>query len=329
MSIKSSKMLLLCLMLLVSASIVAEVSLERQGNEAAAEADDLFEENRFAEAGRKYEEALNFFIRVEEEDGIPMDIKIEQMLENMVASFFSAQDYESTIRAVKMRLQRDPANDVFARTIAQIYERNLNNPRKAIEVLEDFNENAKNRVVKRRIGDLYSSINDYENALVWYRKAFEIRADADLLRNIAVLYNRIGDTESAIRAYEDFINTDPSEPVLERVYNNLGVFYDDLGNEARALEYFEKSNDIRYKQDITLLLISKYFDRGDFSNSMRNINLLLRNSPNNAAALYFRAMIKYQEGDLPGAREDFVRIQNDRTYGSSAKHYIESIDSEM
>ncbi len=101
-----------------------------------------------------------------------------------------------------------------------------------------------------------------------------------------------------------------------------------LGELNNALEYYEKSNELRYDNQISLLLISRYYDLKMYDKSLINISLYLKNKPDGADALYYRAMINFDNGNLIDARKDFAAIQNNPTYGSIAKGYVESIDSQ-
>lgn len=317
-------------LLIISLSLLSfdtDKPLERLGNEAAAEADSLYDANRFLDAARKYEEAYNYFLRAEEEDNIPLVDKITQMLTNMQATYYQGQDYVNTVRIINKRLELEPQNDVFARQIALIYDRDLNQPAQAIATLERFDETTENFAVRRMLGRLYTAQNDDNNALRWYTKAFELRKDPDVLQNIALLHYRTGNPEAAIRAYEDFLDTEPSESILVNVYRNMGKFYDDIGDEQKSIEYYERSNRLRFNRDITLLLVTKYYDLGDFLNAMEKVNQLLRDDPRNSNAIYYKALILFEEERFSEARAEFEKIRDDRRYGSVARRYIESIDS--
>lgn len=318
------------LMMLFITTMIAsddDKPLERLGNEAAASADSLYEESKFIEAAKKYEEAYNLFIQAQEQDNIPLGDKIGQMLTNMVTSFFQARDYEETIRIIRKRLALDPTNSTFARQIAQIYERNLNRKDKAIEALVDFEKQNDDFVVRRTIARLKAETEDFESAVQWYQKAFEMRQDPDVLQNIALLHHRLGNTQDAIKAYENFIATGPAEHILVNVFRNLGRFYEDIEDEGKSIEYYERSNRLRFNRELTLLLLTKYFDRGDMLNAREKANQLLRENPNNPAAIYYTGLILFEQGRYNEAKDYFSRIANDRTYGAPARQYIESIDS--
>lgn len=308
-------------------TVFAQESLERLGNEAAASADSLYEANVFIDAAQKYEEAFNLFVRAEEEDEIPLTEKIEQMLANMVTSYYQGEDYENAIRVIGKRLDRDPGNHVYARQIAQIYERLLNNPSQAKRILESYEENYDNYEIRRTLARLFSDDQEYSKALEWYQKAFEMRQDPEVLQNIALLHHRLGNTPEAIEAYEDYLETKPRESILVNVYRNMGKFYEDIGNEEKSIEYYKQSNRLRYNRDITLLLLAKYYERGDYLNARDKANKLLSNDPNNVEAHYYHGLMLFEEERYAEAKSRFEKIVNDRRYGAAAQQYIDSIES--
>jgi len=328
MKLQIALMLLLTGVLLINTSFAVEnKTLERLGNEAAASGDSLFTDHKFTEAAQKYEEAHKLFVRAEEEDNIPLSDKINQMLSNMVASYYQAEDYENTIRILKIRLEHEPNNDIYARQISQIYEGLLNNSEKAAEVLIEFAKNNENFTVYRTIARLHNEMEKINEAINWYEKSFNIRQDPDVLQSIALLHHRLGNTKEAIKSYERFLETNPREAVLISVYRNMGRFYDDIGNNEKSIEFFERSNQLRFNRDITLLLLTKYFDKGDYTKARQKANLLLEDNPSNADAIYYTGIIFFEQEKYSEAKEQFMRITGDRRYGNAAKQYIESIDS--
>lgn len=324
---KAITLLSLMTLAVICTIIIADIPLERRGNEAAATADSLYEQERFVEAAVKYEEAFEFFVEAQEEDQIPLEDKIEQMLANMVTSYYQGEDYLNTVRIIEKRLERDPSNVRFARQIAQIHERFLNDHQAAINVLEDFEEENNDFDVRRTLGRLHSAQENYQKSVEWYEKAFELRQDPDILQNIALLHHRVGNTEDAIKAYEDFIETEPRESVLVNIYRNMGRFYEEIGREEEAIRYYERSNRLRFNRDITLLLLTKYYDRGDYLNAKEKANRLLQDNPDNADAIYYMGLMLFEEGRMSEAKNYFERITDDRTYGSAATQYVESIES--
>jgi len=180
----------------------------------------------------------------------------------------------------------------------------------------------------KSIASIYKGREDWENALKWYYRSYDQRQDSNTIKDIAVINLTLGRNEAAIQAYKDYLATDPATATKTKTYKNLGKLYEDLSEMNNAQEYYEKSNALRFDKDITLFLIDSYYKMKMYDKSLKNIDLYLKNKPDGADALYYRAMIKYNNGDFIEALKDFEAIQNNPTYGSSAKGYIESINSQ-
>ena len=164
--------------------------------------------------------------------------------------------------------------------------------------------------------------------MVWYHKAYELKKDATVIKNIAAIYLKLGKNSEAITAYEDFIKTNPNESVLARTYMNLGKLYEDMKNISKSIENYEKSIELKYNNNVTLGLITKYYDGNMYDKALGKIALYLKNKPGSNDAIYYRAMIHYNRGEKEQATADFKTISSDPKYSKLANGFIESIKSE-
>ncbi len=319
--------ILMVLMLIFVGFLFAEKSLERLGNEAEFAADEFYGAKDYVNAAFKYEEALDKFEAASEQDGISVQEKIVRILDKIFKAYYFAENYEKAIGILQTQLATDPKNSKKARTISQIYEKKLKDVDKAIETLVLFDSISRKYVVEKKIASLFTDKSDFEKALFWYQKTYELKQDAKVIKNIASLYLKLGKKAEAIGAYEDFIKTNPNERVLTKTYKNMGALYEDMNNTSKAIEYYEKSNELDYNESITLLLISKYYDLEWYTKALKKIELLLQNNPDNADAIYYRAMIKYSRGEFVAAKADFKIILSNVKYSSSANGFIEAIES--
>ena len=76
------------------------------------------------------------------------------------------------------------------------------------------------------------------------------------------------------------------------------------------------------------MLISKYYDLDQYDKALKKIDQRLKNSPGDADAIYFRAMIKYNRDDKTAAKSDFKKLFGTK-YDKQAKGFVESIESEL
>ena len=212
---------------------------------------------------------------------------------------------------------------------AQVYYKKLNDLDNAIKTLVAFDTIRSSYKVEKKIAAYYTRAKDYKNALIWYKKAYEKKHDQKVIKNIASLYLKLGKKAEAVKAYEDFLKTNPPEKVLVKTYKNMGALYKDMKDTSKMLAYFEKSLTLKYDKKITLILISEYYDLKKYDKAMEKVNLLLKNSPDNSTAIYYKAKIEYDSGKKKDALNDFKKLTSDIKYGKEAKKWTESIKSEL
>ncbi|MDO9576555.1 MAG: tetratricopeptide repeat protein [Candidatus Cloacimonadales bacterium] len=307
----------------------AEKSLERMANEAGVEGETLYNSGKYIDAAKAFETAISKLKEAVKEEGIPLDNeKISRWWEYAFNGYFRGNDFENSLRILDERLKLQPCNFDLINYKAIILDKHLHRTVEAIEVLKKYDEQNRNFNVDKKIAGYYVDLDDKENALAWFIKAYELKKDSKVIKNIATLYVQLGRNAEAVQAYEDFIQTNPKESVLVQTYKNMGKLYEDMGNYSQANTYYEKSLALKYDSTINLLLIVNYYDRDDFTKCLEKINQMLKNNSGNADAIYYRAMVKYNQDDKVGAKADFQKIINSK-YSSSAKKFIESINSEL
>ena len=319
----------LLLLTLIISSLFADKSLERIANEKGVEAETLFNDKKFVEAAQSFEAAIAKLEEAVKNDGIPLDSnKMSKWLGLAFQGYFQGKKFEDALRILDRQLEIDPTNYTYFNYKAIIFKKYMKRIDDAIVVLKKYNTIKETFKVEKKIGLYYSDIEDYENALVWYNKAYERKKDATVIKNIAVIYRKLGKNSEAITAYEDFIKTNPNESVLAKTYMNLGKLYEDMKNDTKSIENYEKSIKLKYNNNIVRVIIKKYYDGNSYDKALKKIALLLTNKPGNNEAIYYRAMIHYNRGEKEQATADFQTISSDPKYSKEAKGYIESIKSE-
>jgi tetratricopeptide (TPR) repeat protein len=308
----------------------AEKSLERIANETGVEGETFYNEGKYLEAAQAFEQAITKLHEAVQKDGIPLDNeKISRWWELAFNAYYAGQDYENALKVLDERLKLQPGNYDLTNYKAIILDKHLKRTAEAIEVLKAYDAAKQSFNVEKKIAGYYVDLGDKENAIEWYEKAYEIKQDSKVIKNIAALYVELGKNAEAIQAYENFLQTNPTEKVLIKTYKNMGVLYEDIGNYGKANEYYEKSLALKYDKDLNLKLMISYYDRDNYSKAKEKINQRLTKKSNDADAIYYLAQIKYQEEDKAGAKAEFQKITGSSKYGSSAKKWIESINSEL
>ncbi len=324
----NKKIILFILATFMVASLFAK-SLEREANELGVQAETKYNNKEYTEAGKIFEQAIAKFNEAVKADGIPMDdAKVDRWLELAFNAYFNGKDFENAIRVLNVRAERNPSDYKIVNYQSIIYSKYLKQPLKAIEVLTKYNAQKRSFKVEKKIAGLYVKADDFENALKWYEKAYELRQDSGVIKNIAALNLKLNRKVEAVNAYEDFLQTNPKESVLIKTYRNMGKLYEDMDDNRNAIKYYEKSNNLKYQKTVSLLLVGKYYDMKNYDKAKSHIEKILADDPGNDDAIYYRALINYDTGNKAAAKADFQKIGTNPKYASTAKKFIESIDSE-
>ena len=325
---KTKKLIIAIVLIFVAITICTqERPPERIAREHLAAGDSLFVHARdFNAAIASYKQALDLFKEIET-DLTPFDAEIKDVMHKLYVSALNARDWNLAVQYGEEYLLLDPGNEAIVRNLAQIYRVGLDNVAGAIDVWLRYDNIFSSFIAKQEIADLYARINDNTNAILWYQKALEMNQDADLLQKLASLYINTNQPNRAIQVYEEFIDSEPSRRQLGIAYRNMGRLYQDMNNLPMAIQKYELFLEIDYDRSITLWLVDKYYENGNFERANRHIQNMITRNANDMDAIYFRALIAHADGKFQEARADFQRLVNHATYGSSAQGFIRSIDS--
>ena len=108
-------------------------------------------------------------------------------------------------------------------------------------------------------------MNDLEKAKNCYERAIEIHPnDAETYNNLGVFFNKIGDIYKAKNCYEKAIEIKPD---FAEAYNNLGLKFKEIGNLTKAINCFEKA--IKYKSEN----LNYYFNLSNLKKEIIDLDL--------------------------------------------------------
>ena len=100
---------------------------------------------------------------------------------------------------------------------------------KTVDTLQD--------VSNYKIANIYASIDDYKNAIVFYKKSLEYKESLKVQLSLAKAYHKVKKYKDAITIYEEFLETN-SDNLL--ITYQLGKLYFSVNNLERATEIFKK-----------------------------------------------------------------------------------------
>jgi soluble lytic murein transglycosylase len=96
-----------------------------------------------------------------------------------------------------------------------------------------------------QIGRGYTQTAEYENAIPYYQSVIDHYPDTqqakDSLLQLAAAHSRLDQTDEAIARYQNFIDKYPADDKASRAYLNIVDIYRDLGDDAHALEWCQRT----------------------------------------------------------------------------------------
>ena len=257
----------------------------------------------------------------------PKTDKINELYKNLSVLYNTTKEYGKAIEYYKLRIESDPDNYKIVYSLSSIYKK-MGDKTKSLNTLIQYDEKYSNYKIKKKIAEAFEEKNDLQNAIKYYSEAFEINnKKVDILEKIALMYHNIGQDTSAIKIYNNYIATQPKDYILRKVYKNLGIFYQGLGDEENAIIAFENSYHIKNDEEIGLILAQIYYERGDYSKAKNKLAEVQKNDQNNPQAHYYLGLIYRKDGKINKALAEFEKIKNHPQLGASAKKQIEYIKS--
>ncbi|MCR5455558.1 MAG: tetratricopeptide repeat protein [Bacteroidales bacterium] len=205
--------------------------LERSAADVEADADIVvrigmvyFERGHYIHSIDDFSDALITY------ESIGADEKALNMKKFLAISYYKREDYESSL---------------------EYYEALL-------DVYKQRNDWGNTKMVYQRLNEIANAKKDYDKVLAYNKDLYNdciahnsIRESLDALNNVAYTYVCLGDHEKAAKYYQQLIDTDPKvsgdEHFMAGNYTNLGLCYQNMGNDAAAVENLKKAIELRQK----------------------------------------------------------------------------------
>jgi Tfp pilus assembly protein PilF len=155
------------------------------------------------------------------------------------------KNYDSTLYYYKQILKIDPNNNLVYGNISKIFS-NYDNPGYKIRAYEDINRiNPNVYEVNYALGSLYGRyFNNIPAAIHYLEKAVSIKPTAEVYKDLGAAYGFAKQYEKSIKMSENALAMDPGDA---DVLINIGTNYRELGNMAKANEYFRRAEQINPK----------------------------------------------------------------------------------
>ena len=143
------------------------------------------------------------------------------------------------------------------------YESALDYYEQLLDAYKQRNDWEGTMMIYQRINEVSVALKDYDKVLEYNRALYteciahnNIRESYNALNNIAYTHVCLGDYENAARYYNQLIDVDPKTTGDERFmagnYTNLGLCYQNMGDDAKAVEYLKKAAELHKRHSETI-----------------------------------------------------------------------------
>ena len=302
--------------------------IEYDAGTAYNEGVELYTQKDYQGAIDKFVTSLDLYKKIDTEAN-PKTDRIRELYKNLSVMYYTTKQYPQAVEFYGLRQQYEPDNYQIVISLSTIYNA-MGDSAQELQVLLDYDENYDEYKISKKIATIYEDNNDLPNAIIYYTDAFNLNPKkVEFLEKIAMFYHKTDETPKAIKAYEDYIATEPADYILRKVYKNLGIFYQNMGQIDKAILAFENSLALKNDKDIAFTVGHLYYDKGDYSTAKQFLQDVLSIDQNNPQTHYYMGKIYREEGQWSKAISEFELIVNNPQLGKFAKEEIDYIKKQQ
>jgi tetratricopeptide (TPR) repeat protein len=166
-------------------------------------------------------------------------------------NYLESQNYQLALQAgqnaVRIYPQAAGAHQCLGKTYTRLGDFNLSI--KELKTAEKLTDNkADLGVIYSYIGVDYNKLGDLNNALLYYDRQLEIyrnlndeEGESKALNNIGGIYQDQGNYDKALEYYNKSLQLKNEPSSIAVTYNNIAVIYSEKGDNNKAVEYHKKA----------------------------------------------------------------------------------------
>ncbi len=166
-------------------------------------------------------------------------------------------------------------------------------------------------VTNNDIGEIYRAEGNYGEALKYLTQAYEVRKDlpnncdrASTLMALGSVHSAFGNKTLALDYLEkqakSMVDADSScKTIKGAVYNNLGLVYGDLGEDAKSLELYDTALPLMEEDNVSKAAILNNLGRGNYSLGTKRKAL----GNKSGAVVHFNKALDYFQKSLKAYRD--------------------------
>jgi tetratricopeptide (TPR) repeat protein len=183
---------------------------------------------------KEYQDALDFWRRMEQQVGNRVDIRVLTSIGNC---YRKLKTFAGGIPYFERALKMQPGNFYALFGLADCY-RGMNQPEQSLNYWNQIlARDPENKVILTRAGDAYRILNDLDLATKYYNDALEIEYDVYAVMGLALIAKTNGEYEIALGKLTELME---KEPKNHRLYMEAAECHEKMGNKNEAAEVLKR-----------------------------------------------------------------------------------------
>jgi len=274
-----------------------------------------------------YENALAIY-----KNHVPVSVTQSELDENVLAIYNNmaltaktGKMFEQTITYYDAILAIQPNNAEILNAKFFVLSDDLKDDDRAFKVLADYAEVSQDQAAYIMLADKYVEKKNNPAAEAAYIKALELSPDADMYIRLARFYRTTGEWAKANTYLERLAATNPEPSILANVYAQIGENYAQLKNNAKMVEFLEKSFNTERNTRIALTLASHFNTAKNWGKVITYATAVIQAEANNADARMLRGVAYYSQKNYASAKTDLERIVGDPRHGAQAQNLLKNM----
>jgi tetratricopeptide (TPR) repeat protein len=242
-----------------------------------------------------YSEAIEYFEQLIEENP-----DVAETYAHTASCYNESYNFEKALDYCKKAIDLAPYNENFWYNLGATYT-NLNEYQDAIDAyMMTLTINEKSFPALIAIAKTYSELDDDDKSIEYFRQALILKPnDSATLINYSSVIANSGDFVQAINILQMALQ---HSPLNFQAFVGLGVCYHAIGNNKKALEYFNKALKLKPDcEDILFIKADLLFDSKRFKESAKIFEKLLEEAEGNLLYLFYLGRCFYSEQDYEKA----------------------------
>lgn len=283
--------------------------------------------NLYGDALTEYESAVNVYKSLTPLT-IPAserDTYVSTLYRNLAVTAENAVQYERALGYYDKVLEYEPGSEEILNIKYHVLKDKIKDEVRAYQVLKDYADVSQDYRAYLILAQAYKDNGDKVTAATYYDRALEIGKSADVYTRVADFYREIANYQKSNEVLERFVATGPDNAALALAYRVMAGNYDKLRNNVKKIEFYDKSLTYDQNADVALIIANYYNQQKNWDRVITYATQTINLDSSKTAAFLLRGNAYYMKKRFPEAKADLTRIQNDATYGKSARDILDRI----